>query len=98
MQFYFQLRDNIKTALALVSFFSAPDKAILKRTHGVLTVCEYLGTASLDVIKIESIKAVVGMVPFCEQVEGRGPLFFLAEKLGLDVHDPDESDEADDDI
>jgi len=75
-----------------------PDQAIHQKTHGVLTVCEYRGeqiddeqntnTRSLVVIEIESIKAVVGMVPFGERVEGQNPRFFLAEKLGLDVYDP----------
>jgi hypothetical protein len=97
-QFYFRLPDATDTAFALVSFFSKPDEEIIRRTHGVLTVCEYLGTEWLDVIKVGSIQAVVGMVPFCKQVEGRGPRFFLAEKLGLDVYDPAENDESDDDM
>ena len=43
----------------------------------------------LVVIEIESIMAVVGMVPFEEQGEGRDTRFYLAEKLGLDVYDRD---------
>jgi hypothetical protein len=70
-----------------MSFFSTTDEEIFKQTHGVLTVCEYTGRAKLDVIKIESIQAVVGMIPFSGQVEGRRPMYFLAEKLGLDVYD-----------
>lgn len=38
-------------------------------------------------IEIESIIAVVGMVPFGEQDNGEAPSYFLAEKLGLDVYD-----------
>jgi hypothetical protein len=74
-----------------------PDEVILQRTHGVLTVCEYIGATRLDVIKIESIKAVVGMVPFCKQAGSRGPLYFLAEKLGLDVYESTRDDEDNND-
>ena len=41
----------------------------------------------MAVVEIESISAVVGMIPFGKAVEGRDPRFFLAEKLGLDVYD-----------
>ena len=49
-------------------------------------------------IKIEAIQAVVGMIPFCGEVAGRGTRFFLAEKLGLDVYDPVGNHEADNDM
>lgn len=40
-------------------------------------------------LEVESINAVVGMVPFQKEVESRYPRFYLAERLGLDVYDPD---------
>ena len=48
-------------------------------------------------IDIESIGAVVGMVPFSQQIEGQKPRFYLAEKLGLDVYSGDDDDDDDDD-
>jgi hypothetical protein len=73
--------------------FSAPDDTILRHTHGVLTVCGYQGDAGLTVIGVKSIVAVVGMVPFGEEVEGQNRRYFLAEKIGLDVYDPTESED-----
>jgi hypothetical protein len=64
-----------------------PDEALRQYAQGVLTVCKYQGEQSLAVIEIESISAVVGMVPFHEQVESHDPRFYLAERLGLDVYD-----------
>lgn len=95
-RFYFRIGSDVRKTLAIASLFSMPDEAIYQHTHGVLTVCEYRGeqidekkedAQSLVVIEIESIKAVVGMVPFGERAEGQNPRFFLAEKLGLDVYD-----------
>ena len=60
--------------------------------HGVLTVCDYKDDNSLAVIEIESIRAVIGMVPFGQWSEGQ---YFLAEKLGLDVYEPDASGSED---
>jgi len=85
-----------------------PDEAKYQHTHGVLTVCQYQGEQTEDeqnenaqnlvAIEIESIIAVVGMVPFGEREEGRNPSFYLAEKLGLDVYDWDTTvdEDADD--
>lgn len=87
MRFYFRLGDEDRETFALASLYSAPDEAILRYSHGTLTVCEYRGDAALIVIGAESIKAVVGMVPFGKQAENDDPRFFLAEKLGLDVYE-----------
>lgn len=46
-------------------------------------------------IEIRSIQAVVGMVPFGEEVEGQNSQYFLAEKTGLDVYDPVEGEDND---
>ena len=85
-----------------------PNEAIYQHTHGMLTICQYQGEQiedeqnenahNLVAIEIESIIAVVGMVPFREQEEGRNPSFYLAEKLGLDVYDWDTTvgEDADD--
>jgi len=66
-----------------------PDEGIYQYTSGVLTVCDYHSNRSLAVVEVQSISAVVGMVPFGEQVEGEDPRYFLGEKLGLDVYDMD---------
>ena len=85
-----------------------PNETIYQHTHGVLTVCHYQGEQTEDeqnenarnlvAIEIESIIAVVGMVPFGEREEGRNPSFYLAEKLGLDMYDWDTTvgEDADD--
>jgi hypothetical protein len=88
VHFFFRVGFDARKTLALVSLFSTPDEALHQHTYGVLTVCKYQGERSLVVIEIESISAVVGMVPFCKQVEGSDPMYFLAERLGLDVYDP----------
>jgi hypothetical protein len=59
-------------------------------------VCHYHGDETLAVIEIESISAVVGMVPFENQAEDEYARYFLAEKLGLDVYDSDIVGGADD--
>ena len=87
-RFYFRVGDgDVRETLALVSLYSVPDEAILERSYGTLTVCEYQDDAALTIVGVKSIEAVVGMVPFGDQVEGHNPKYFLAEKLGLEVYE-----------
>lgn len=47
-----------------MSLYSMLDEAILRHSCGTLTICEYQGDTALAVIRVESIKAVVDVVPF----------------------------------
>ena len=76
--------------VALVSLYSAPDPDLLKISSNTLLVCRYCGDASLTLVKAQSIKSVVAMVPFMEKPEGGRPRrhdgrFFVVEKPGLSL-------------
>jgi hypothetical protein len=75
-----------------------PDEDLFQYSHGTLVVCEHQGDAGLAVIGIESVKAVVGMVPFGEHTEGHNRRYFLAEKPGLDVYEQSGGEDSDDDV
>lgn len=86
MQYFFQVKLyhlGITATVALISNYSAPDKVLLEKSSGALAVCKYQDQGSLEVIKIESIVAVVGMVPYPHTQEK--DLFFLVERMGLDI-------------
>ncbi len=67
----------------MVSNYSAPDKTLLDKSSGALVVSKYKGNDNLEVIKIQSIKAVVAMVPYPHTQEA--DYFFLGERMGLDI-------------
>jgi hypothetical protein len=70
---YFCIGNDNGRTLTLVLLFSQPDEAILQHTHGILAVCKHQGDARLAVMEIESIRAIIGMVPFGENVRGQDP-------------------------
>ncbi|KIY50323.1 hypothetical protein FISHEDRAFT_64952 [Fistulina hepatica ATCC 64428] len=94
VQYYFIMEcdDKSITALAMVSMYSPPDRALWEFSHGTLWRCEYQGQQNLRVLPVSWIQAVVGMVPF-PQLDENGiqhlptntSSFFVVEKMGLDV-------------
>ncbi|KAJ7263366.1 hypothetical protein C8J57DRAFT_1070616 [Mycena rebaudengoi] len=85
VQFFFQatINDTRELSVALVSVYSDPDPDLLLASFQTVLLCEYLGEDALQVIDIKSIKASVGMIPYPDE-DG---LYFVAEKMGLDVGD-----------
>ncbi|KAJ6473686.1 hypothetical protein C8R45DRAFT_835254 [Mycena sanguinolenta] len=82
VQFYFQadLEDGETATLALVHPYSAPDPELLEVSSQTLWVCDQLDDDTpMEVIEVDAISSVVGMVPFDE---GR---VFVAPKMGLEV-------------
>ena len=76
--------------VALISLYSIPDPDLLKISSNTLLACRYHGDASLVLVKAESIKSVVAMVPLMEKPEGGRPRchkgrFFVVEKPGLSL-------------
>ena len=49
-------------------------------------------------VGIESVRAVVGMVPFGKHTKGHNYRYFLAEKPELDVYKQTDGEDSDDDI
>ena len=76
-----------EAAFALVSLFSNPDPSLLHLSINTLWSCEYRGDSALRFIEVQSIQAVVAMVPHAPVIEGQETReqFFLVEKPGLDV-------------
>ncbi|KAJ6498405.1 hypothetical protein C8R47DRAFT_971893 [Mycena vitilis] len=81
VQFYFQAESDAGTLTsALICPYPPPDPDLLEASSDTLLVCDALGDgADLEVIKVQSITSVVGMVPFDE---GR---VFVVHKMGLGV-------------
>ena len=76
--------------VALISLYSAPDPSLLEISSNTLLVCRYHGDGKLALVKAQSIKSVVAMVPFMEKPEGGQPRchngrFFVVEKPGLSL-------------
>lgn len=76
--------------VALISLYSAPDPALLELSSDTLLVCKYHGDASLVLVKAQTIKSVIAMIPFMEKPEGGRPRrhegrFFVVEKPGLSL-------------
>ena len=76
--------------VALISLYSAPDPDLLKLSSETLLVCQYLGDSHLVLVKAQSIKSVVAMIPFMEKPGGGRPRhhngrFFVVEKPGLSL-------------
>ena len=86
MKFFF--RDTVagaQEALALGSMYSPVDIDLRKYTHGALNVFDYQGDDALVVVKANTIRSVVAMVPFADvEMSSR---FFLVEKFALGVID-----------
>ncbi|KIK15072.1 hypothetical protein PISMIDRAFT_16793 [Pisolithus microcarpus 441] len=72
--------------IALVMLYSHPHPHLLDNSYGVLASCTKLGEASLQVVKISSIQAVVAMVPHHPVVNGvPEDRYFLVEKTGMEI-------------
>ncbi|KAJ7272744.1 hypothetical protein B0H12DRAFT_1007857 [Mycena haematopus] len=82
VQYFFQTDvDEETVTLALVQRYSGPDEGLLEMSSKVLWVCDALHeNAAMEVIEVESLSSVVGMVPFDDA--GR---VFVVHKLGLEV-------------
>ena len=69
----------------VVSDYSPPHRGLLELSYNTLLSCTYNGNNSVQVIDVESIKAVVAMVPH-QPFEGEvAEQYFVVEKPGLDV-------------
>lgn len=85
IQYFFLVEiGSCKQAVALVSVFSEPDKDLLQKSSGALTVCRYEGSRSLKIIDAKCIKSVVAMVPFWHTTSDKSR-YFLIEKFGLEI-------------
>ncbi|KAI0321480.1 hypothetical protein OF83DRAFT_1197163 [Amylostereum chailletii] len=88
-------RDELETGvltLALVSVFERPDPVMLEESYGAAWIAAYGGRATLRVIPVKDILAVVAMVPqvFQPEIYQRrgyieGKKCYLLEKPGMDV-------------
>ncbi|KAF7358561.1 hypothetical protein MSAN_01194300 [Mycena sanguinolenta] len=80
--FFFQTEIEDETVtVALIQRYSGPDENLLDMSSKVLWVCDALDEeAPMEVIEVESISSVVGMVPFDDA--GR---VFVVHKLGLEL-------------
>jgi hypothetical protein len=82
VQYFFQATvHNCTKTLALQSTYSPPDQELLRRSFNTLWTCRYQGAEALRVIDVTDIHSVVAMVP----LPHNNNLFFVGEKLGLDV-------------
>ncbi|KAF8344790.1 hypothetical protein F5887DRAFT_842424, partial [Amanita rubescens] len=61
VQYFFRIRRD---AFAVVSCYDEPDKKFLEESCQTLYVSRYLGKQALEIINVQSIRSVVGMVPF----------------------------------
>ncbi|KAI6001213.1 hypothetical protein EDD15DRAFT_2159002 [Pisolithus albus] len=72
--------------IALVTLYSHPHPHLLEQSYGVLASCTKLGEASLQVVKISAIQAVVAMVPHRPVINGVAEeRYFLVEKTGMEI-------------
>ncbi|KAI6041435.1 hypothetical protein EDC04DRAFT_2893189 [Pisolithus marmoratus] len=72
--------------ITLVTLYSHPHPHLLEQSYGVLASCTKLGEASLQVVKISAIQAVVAMVPHCPVINGVAEdRYFLVEKTGMEI-------------
>ncbi|KAL4243256.1 hypothetical protein ABKN59_011504 [Abortiporus biennis] len=108
VKFYFMIKINdVVKAYALVVYFSDLDRELTVQTFNTLLVCRPLEDTGLDIISVNTIQAVVGMLPLLltleeEAKENSSPgrytgLFFVAEKPGLEVFHLSGGDEEDND-
>ncbi|KIY48821.1 hypothetical protein FISHEDRAFT_42610 [Fistulina hepatica ATCC 64428] len=95
VQFYFIQLDSRGTQIpyALVSLYGPPCMDIWQLSSKTIWKCTYQGDHGLHVVHVETILAVIGMVPFPEVDLDMGEQtlcedsqeFFVVEKMGLDV-------------
>ncbi|EJF61368.1 hypothetical protein DICSQDRAFT_60547 [Dichomitus squalens LYAD-421 SS1] len=116
VQYFFRLQrmredsgtDEADLNLAMVSYFTPLDPAIVRDSYGALLACRYQGDVSREVIDIKRIKALVAMLPLpprCEEAEDPCAAelytnrFFVVERLGFDSsligHEEDPAREQD---
>ena len=76
---------GISKTLAVVSVYSPPDERLLEMSYNILLSCTYAGDADLRVVEVESVKAVVAMVPHQPFQGDTVERYFVVEKPGLDV-------------
>jgi hypothetical protein len=100
-----QITETRKKAVAGVSFYSPPDAALLELSSNTLISCKHQGEHGTEAIDVESITAIVAMVPhkphLREGDEGVGVRHFVVEMPGLDgahlggfVENPEDDCEA----
>ncbi|PIL32824.1 hypothetical protein GSI_04941 [Ganoderma sinense ZZ0214-1] len=92
VQYYMRLRigEEIR-ALALVSYYSAPDQTLLDLSHGTIWSCTAGGDTDLGIVDVRKIESVVAMIPHPRPIVPRpGDLdlsgrYCVVEKPGLEV-------------
>jgi hypothetical protein len=86
VHYYFRATiKEVKRTLAVVSCYSPPHRGLLEQSYNMLLSCTYNGDNTVDVIDMESIKAVVAMVPHQPFHGEMVQQYFVVEKHGLDV-------------
>lgn len=78
---WFYLCLDSEHTVALVSLYSPPDPVLLEASYYTLWACSYQGDATLKIINIKNIEAVVAVVPL-PAVED---MYFVVERPGLDM-------------
>ncbi|KAI6040100.1 hypothetical protein EDC04DRAFT_2567594, partial [Pisolithus marmoratus] len=74
--------DNV----TLVTLYSHPHPHLLEQSYGVLASCTKLGEASLQVVNISAIQAVVTVVPHQSVINGVAEdRYFLVMNMGMEV-------------
>jgi hypothetical protein len=85
---HYYFRSTIKgisKTLAVISLYSPPDQRLMEVSYNTLLSCTYSGDADCRVIEVETIKAVVAMVPHQPFPGDTAERYFVVEKPGLDV-------------
>ena len=70
----------------------------MQESSGSLIVCKYRGNNCLEVVPVKSISTCIAMIPFKNPEDN---LFFVCNKMGLDVAflgEAQEGEEDDDDF
>ncbi|KAM5540305.1 hypothetical protein V8D89_006124 [Ganoderma adspersum] len=92
VQYYMWLRvgEEIQ-ALALVSYFGAPNQSLLDLSYGTMWSCSPGGDSALGIIDVRKIESVVAMIPHpkpimaCPGDLDLSGMFCVVEKPGLEV-------------
>jgi U3 small nucleolar RNA-associated protein 14 len=95
VQYYFCLRQHTHThAVAIVSFYTAPDAKICSVSQDTLWVCQRAHAQDYRLINVKTIQSIVAMIPFpLSDVENNTPAikskyansFYVAEKPFLPI-------------
>ncbi|KAJ7136449.1 hypothetical protein C8R43DRAFT_893888, partial [Mycena crocata] len=81
VQFFFQATvKGTERNLALISVYSPPNAALLKKSFETVAECDYFGEDNLQVIEVAQIQAGIAMIPI-----GGDGTYFVGEKLGLEI-------------